>query len=140
MNRPRKRGNSIRERRLFEGVTEWIAQRSQGSGPRAEADARWPLLERFARISMRQYSIRYVPNQMDPASGRIIDSPLWPGLRDLLERHERLETTTSPPASGPKSEWFHLVAGREFLNPEPASQPSTRRILEELNVRSPGEE
>ena len=130
----------FKERRLFEGVTEWIARRSQVSGPGEPApDDRWPLLEKFARISMRQHSIRYVPDQMDPASRRIIDSPHWPMLRQLLERHDRLEVATSTPASGPKSEWFHLVAGAEFLNPTPASQPSTRRILDELCVGSPAE-
>ena len=53
---------------------------------------------------------------MDPASGKIIASPSWPDLRVLLEKHGRLEVNTSAPASGPKSEWFHLVAGAEFLN------------------------
>ena len=130
----------FKEKRLFKGVTEWISKRSQVSGQRhAVEDDRWPLLEKFARISMRQHSIRYVPDQMDPTSSRIINSGSWPRLRDLLKRHDRLEVTTSSAASGPKSEWFHLVAGEEFLNPERASQPSTRLILDELNVRSPGE-
>ena len=83
---------------------------------------------------MRQYSIRSVVDQMDPASGRIIASPHWPELRTLLEKYDRLEVSTTLRASGPKSEWFHLVAGEEFLSPGPASQESTRRILEELNV------
>ena len=130
----------FQEKRLFKGVTEWIAGRSQVSGQGHSAhDDRWPLLEKFARISMRQHSIRYVPDQMDPTSSRILNSRPWPRLRDLLVRHKRLEVTTSSAASGPKSEWFHLVAGEEFLNPERASQPSTRRILDELKVRSPGE-
>ena len=130
----------FKETRLFEGVTEWIAQRSQAFGPGDSApDDRWLLLEKFARISMRQYSIRSVPDQMDPASTRIIASSLWPGLRDLLNKHDRLEVYSTSSASGPRSEWFHLVAGEEFLNPERASQPSTRRILEELSVRSPME-
>ena len=73
---------------------------------------------------------------MDPASRRVIASPLWPELRTLLEKHGRLEVNKTLPASGPKSEWLHLVAGEEFLNPGPASQESTRRILEELNVHS----
>ena len=121
--------------RLSEGVSEWISQRSRVSGQSdAGPDDRWSLLEKFARISMRQYSVRSVPDLMDPASRRILASPLWPALRDLLERHERLETSSTRSASGPESEWFHLVAGAEFLNPEHASLPSTRRIFEELNV------
>ena len=127
----------FKETRLFEGVSDWMAQRSRVSGRNdAAPDERWYLLEKFARISMRQYSIRSVEDQMDPASGRIIASAQWPELRTLLERHDRLEVNKTLPASGPKSEWFHLVAGEEFLNPGQASQESTRRILEELNVDS----
>ena len=130
----------FKERRLFGGVTEWITRRSKVSGQGdAAPDNRWPLLEKFARISMRQHSIRSVPDQMDPASRRIIESHLWPALRDLLVRHERLEIATNSSASGPRSDWFHLVAGEEFLNPARASQPSTERILDELNVYSPAE-
>ena len=125
--------------RLYDGISEWIAQRSRTSvhgdaGP----DERWSLLEKFARISMRQYSIR-ATDEMDPVSKRILASPLWPELRTLLEKRDRLEVNRTHPASGPKSEWFHLVAGEEFLNPGPASQPSTHRILEELNVEIPVE-
>ena len=127
----------FKETRLFEGVSDWMSQRSRMSGRNdAAPDERWYLLEKFARISMRQYSIRSVEDQMDPASRRIIASAQWPELRTLLERHKRLEVDKTPPASGPKSEWFHLVAGEEFLNPGQASQASTRRILEELNVDS----
>ena len=61
---------------------------------------------------------------------------MWLELRKLLERHDRLKVNTTSPAAGPKSEWFHLVAGEEFLNPGPESQESTRHILEELNVGS----
>ena len=131
----------FKETRLHDrdGISEWIARRSRPSvhgdaGP----DERWPLLEKFARISMRQYSIR-ATDEMDPASKRILASPLWPQLRTLLEKHGRLEVNRTLPASGPKSEWFHLVAGEEFLNPGPASQPSTHRILEELNAETPVE-
>ena len=127
----------FKETRLFEGVSDWMARRSRVSGRNdAAADERWYLLEKFARISMRQYSIRSVEDQMDPASRRIIASAQWPELRTLLERHDRLEVNKTLPASGPKSEWFHLVSGEEFLNPGQASQASTRRILEELNVDS----
>ena len=124
-----------RESRLFEGTMDWIAQRSDTPGlDDTVPDERWHLLEKFARISMRQYSIRSVGDQMDHASRRILESAHWPDLRPLLERHGRLEVSTTLAASGPKSEWFHLVAGQEFLNPGPSSQESTRRILEELNA------
>ena len=128
----------VKENRLFnKEASDWIAGKTpmferNDTGP----DERWYLLEKFARISMRQYSIRSVVDQMDPASKKVIASPMWPKLRGLLERYNRLKVDTTPPASGPKSVWFHLVAGEEFLNPGPASQESTRRILEELNVGS----
>ena len=126
------------ERRLFEGVSDWITRRAPMSGRNeAHPDGRWRLLEKFARISMRQYAIRAITDQMDPASKKIIASPMWPELRELLERYGRLEVSTTVPAAGRKSEWFHLVAGEEFLNPGPTSQESTRRILEELNMGPP---
>ena len=127
----------FKEKRLFEGVSDWIAGRTPISDrDDTDPDERWNLLEKFARISMRQYSIRSIPDQMDPTSKKIIESRLWPSLRTLLESHDRLEVNATLPASGPRSEWFHLVAGEEFLNPGPTSQESTRRILEELNAGS----
>ena len=127
-----------KEDRLFgEEVSGWLKRRTAVSGRGdTDPDERWLLLEKFARISMRQYAIRSIEDQMDPASKKIITSPMWAGLRELLEKHDRLEVSTTRPASGPKSEWFHLVAGEEFLNPETVSQDSTRRIREELNVGS----
>ncbi len=132
---------NLKETRLHDKdrISEWIARRTRPSvHGDADPDERWPLLEKFARISMRQYSIR-ATDEMDPVSKRILASPLWPELRTLLEKHGRLEVNRTHPASGPKSEWLHLVAGEEFLNPGPASQPSTHRILEELNVEIPVE-
>ena len=128
----------FKEKRLSKKeVSSWIAGRTTRSGHGdADPDERWNLLEKFARISMRQYSIRSIPDQMDPTSKKIIASRLWPSLRTLLESHGRLEVNATLPASGPRSEWFHLVAGEEFLNPGPESQESTHRILEELNAGS----
>ena len=127
----------FKETRLFDGVSEWIEQRAlKSAGINSELDERWYLLEKFARISMRQYAIRSLEDQMDPASKKILASPLWPSLRELLERYERLEVDSGAPASGPRSEWYHLVAGSEFLNPSCATRHSTRRILEELNASS----
>ena len=121
--------------RLYEGISEWIAENSD-SEPHADTgpDERWHLLEKFARISMRQYSIRSGESHMDAASKRILRSPHWESLRALLEEHGRLEVTDTQPASGPRSMWFHLVAGYEFLNARGSVQDSTRRILEELNA------
>ena len=116
---------------------EWIERQSAKSAPLgqddSEPDERWYLLEKFARISMRQYSLRSGQKNDDPAARKILRSPLWPSLRDLLKRHERLEEHDTT-AAGPRSEWYHLVAGAEFLNPASAVQDSTRKILSELNV------
>ena len=128
----------LKENRLLkEAASNWIARRTEVSGREvAEPDERWRLLEKFARISMRQYAIRSIEGQMDPASKKIVTSPMWLDLRRLLEKYKRLKVDTTPSAAGPKSEWFHLVSGEEFLNPELPLQESTRCILAELNVGS----
>ena len=125
-------------RRAGPAVEKWIAERrpiSESNG--TEPDERLKVLYKFARVSMRQYAIRSEVDNNDPISRKIVGSKAWPALRALLERHERLDVDTSPSASGPNSEWFHLVAGPEFLNPERAARESTRLILQELNAGSP---
>ena len=128
----------FRETRWFGSPSDWIEKRTSipALAGRSEPnpDERWYLLEKFARISMRQYAIRSGKDNNDPAARTILDSYLWQGLRGLLERHGRLEIRDNPNAAGRRSEWFHLVAGAEFLNPGVAPQASTRKILEELNV------
>ena len=139
----------FKETRLFEGVSDWIAQKSRITGRNdADPDERWYLLEKFARITMRQNRVTYferlpsasysIPKVFtrDLASKRITASPFWPELRTLLEKYDRLRVGTRHVGDGLRLTWFHLVAAEEFLNPSPASQRSTRRILEELNVDS----
>ena len=128
-----KDGNPV----WIDSPSEWIERQSAKSAPfgqnGSEPDERWYLLEKFARISMRQHSIRSGQDNDDPAARRLLRSPLWPGLRDLLIRHGRLEEHDTT-AAGLKSRWCHLVAGAEFLNPTADVQDSTRKILSELNV------
>ena len=113
---------------------DWISARcTKAGGKDAKPDERLDLLYRFARISMRQYAIRSEPELNDPAARKIIKSRLWPDLRRLLEKYDRLELTGNT-AAGPRSDWFHLVAGAEFLYPESATLESTRAVLEELNA------
>ena len=109
------------------------ASMNQAGVDRADPDEKWHLLEKFARISMRQYSIRTGKDNDDPAAKSILRSPLWPDLRDLLQSHDRLEVHRNV-AAGPRSEWYHLVAGAEFLDPASADLDSTRQILAALNV------
>ena len=123
--------------RWLSSPSEWIEQQAAAPAPPdrdgPDPDEKWYLLEKFARISMRQYAIRSGQGNDDPASRKILRSPLWPGLRELLFRHDRLEVPDNE-AAGPKSEWFHLVAGAEFLDPTSDVQDSTRKILSELKV------
>lgn len=113
--------------------SDWFEQ-SASDPISSDPDQRWHLLEKFARISMRKYAIRSGKGNDDPAARRILDSDLWPDLRRLLEKHERLEVRNNPNAAGPKSEWFHLIAGEEFLIPDSSAKASTRSVLDELNV------
>ena len=123
--------------RWLDSPSEWIEQQAAASAPPdrdgPDPDERWCLLEKFARISMRQHVIRSGRDNDDPAAKRVLRSPFWPDLRELLFRHGRLEVLGNE-AAGPKSEWFHLVAGAEFLDPAAAVQDSTRKILSELSV------
>ena len=127
----------FKESRWFGRPSEWIEEKSAGQS-REEPDGRWYLLEKFARVSMRQYAIRSGKDNNDPAARTILESPWWPDLRRVLEAHGRLEIREDPDASGPKSMWFHLVAGAEFLNRGEARQGSTREILEAINVAAGG--
>ena len=116
---------------------EWLSERhSSPETADSDPDERLDLLYKFARISMRQYAIRSQLDNNDPISRKIIGSPFWPDLRKLLEKHGRLEVDESPTAAGPKSEWFHLVAGPEFLDPNHVTRDNTWLILEELNAGS----
>lgn len=126
--------------RWLDSPSEWIEQQSarpasmsQDGADRSDPDEKWHLLEKFARIAMRQYSIRAGKDNDDPAAKSILRSPLWPDLRDLLQSHGRLEVHRND-AAGPRSEWYHLVAGAEFLDPASADLDSTRQILAALNV------
>ena len=113
----------------------WIAERgSRFDHGEEEPNELWDLLYKFARISMRQYAIRSDADLSDLGARKVLGSPLWPELRTFLEKHERLEIVDKP-ASGPKSDWFHLVSGSEFLDPKRAASDNTKRILKELNVR-----
>ena len=125
----------FREQRWSGKPGDWLAERC--SGPNLddqEPNELWDLLNKFARISMRQYAIRSDADLSDPAARKILGSPLWPRLRAMLEKHNRLDIVDKP-ASGPKSDWFHLTSGFDFLHPQEATLESTKKILRELNVR-----
>ena len=122
-----------KQKRIFkDDISEWIKQGSRVLEKNdADLNERWFLLQKFARISMRQY---WIPtNSHLPVLRSVFLSPLWPDLRQLLERHKRLKSDATRHASGPR-EWLHLVAAEEFLKPGEAQQETTRLILEELNV------
>ena len=138
----------FRETRWRGAPSEWIEQKSllserNGSDP----DERWHLLEKLARLTLRQYAVWTGTRR--GAARKVFDSPHWPALRELLQAHGRLHALPwrrrsapvresggfiAPRVPGPKTEWLRLVAAAEFLNPETANQDSTRKILKELNV------
>ena len=125
-------------RRAAESPSAWMERRSSAKSSPESPDEKWHLLERFARISMRQYAIRSGKDNTDPAAKRILDSPVWPELRALLEHHKRLAVEANANAAGPKSHWFHLVAGWEFMNPQSPKRDSTKAILGVLKVGTGG--
>ena len=118
------------------GIEEWIERQSARPAPPGpdDPDKKWHLLEKYARISMRQYAIRGGKGNDDPAARRILGSPHWDDLEKLLKRHDRLEVDDKADAAGPRSKWYHLIAGAEFLDPTSAVQDSTKAILRELKV------
>ena len=114
---------------------DWIAEKCSRSGhDEPEPDERWELLQRFARVSLRQY---WISLQTKDRGQHIFKSPAWPGLRALLEKHNRLVTTRFFLGVHTAEKWerVHLVGAVEFLDPKSANQDSTREILEELNAR-----
>ena len=123
--------------RQIDSPSEWIKQQCSRPAPvgqdGSDPDEKWYLLEKLARISMRQYAIRSSQDNNDPTARRILRSPCWPSLCELLIRHDRLEVHEND-AAGPRSEWYHLVKGSEFLDPASAILDTTRKILSELNV------
>ena len=118
----------FREQRWSGNPMDWMAERCLRSDyDEQDPDEVWDLLYKFARISMRQYAIRSDAEVSDVAARKILLSPLWPQLRMLLEKYERLDIVDKP-ASGPRSDWFHLISGSEFLDPEHATLDSTKKI------------
>ena len=122
-------------RRYGPNANGWVSvRRTPSDEVDVESNESLELLHKFARISMRQYAIRSSIDLNDPPSRKILGSRHWPKLKALLQKHERLEVSDDRAASGPNSQWFHLIAGAEFLAPESATQVSTKRILEKLNA------
>lgn len=114
-------------------IKDWISGRSYKRATRIVPDPRWNILEKFARISMRQYWLR----TSDIEAKKLMRSQHWGDLVRLLKQHDRLQETSSKHAAGPSSIWLHLVDGREFLSfgeQEYSIRPSTQEILQELGV------
>ena len=116
-------------------IRNWISRRSYKRATQIVPDPRWNILEKFARISMRQYWLR----TSDIEAKKLMKSQHWGDLENLLKRYNRLQVTRSKHAAGPASAWLHLVDGREFLNFSEQGCPiqeSTKKILRELDVLS----
>ena len=117
-------------------IKEWISSlQNSVQYVNLPTNERYHLLEKLARLSMRQYWLR----DTDHEAKKLIQSEHWTPLRRLLEKYDRLKVKTNVPASGPSSRWFHLVDGREFLSVargEGDVNPSsnTQEILKELGL------
>lgn len=119
-------------------IKDWISRRSHKkmteiTAGRIITDPRWKILEKFARISMRQYWLR----TSDIEAIKLMKSDNWKDLVELLKRYDRLQETHRKHAAGPSSIWLHLVDGRDFLSFDEQGysvRSSTREILRELGV------
>lgn len=119
------------QRRNFDrsAIRQWVAERSSpGESPEAP-DKRWPLLEKLARMSMRSYWIF----DRDEAMEKLMRSPHWESLAELLQEHRRLEVTGNVDASGSSRLQFHLIAGQDFLQ-DAYTEESTSRIKSALGM------
>lgn len=118
-------------------IKSWISGRSDKGAMDIVPDPRWKVLEKYARISVKQYWQRTSDDEMV----RLIRSQHWEGLVELLNRYDRLRVKDHMDSSGPSksTNWLHLVDGREFLNFREQGYPiqeTTKKILQELNVPS----
>ena len=125
-----------------DSISDWLSSKKSKLPKRPAtgmADKRWSLLERFARLSMRRYWLR----ESDRETERLMRSPYWPELKELLKKHNRLVENDHMHMSGPRSAFLHLVNAYEFLNPDEPQETraqktrgSTREILRELGFQS----
>ena len=116
-------------------IKEWISScRNPVEYEDLPMNEEYRLLEKFARISMRQYWLRSI----DDEAKKLVGSEHWDPLCELLKRYDRLKVKDNVPAAGPPSRWFHLVGGRDFLSVvggnDTSSTPSTQDILKELGL------
>ena len=125
---------SAGKQKVFEPseIRDWMDGKFENEQSFKTPDKRWKLLEKFSRISLRQYWIR----DGDEDTRRITRSDHWDDLCDVLRYYGRLEMSEKVPASGRPTKWYHLVSGHEFLqydDPE-CLEESTVEILKKLDV------
>ena len=132
--RHRPTGTTENKKTLFNPteIREWMSSHQNPEKYTALSMSNgYYLLEKFARISMRQYWLR----STDREAKKLVRSEYWDQLRELLEAYDRLKVKNNVSAAGPPSLWFHLVKGHEFLDvvdEEDNVDPSTQKILQEL--------
>ncbi len=81
------------------------------------------LLEELNRRWIRRFYLHEDDLDDEPAFGH----PLWPALRDILDRYDRLERTVRA-TSGPKRELLHLKDPRSLLERRHADPKEQRKI------------
>ena len=93
----------------------WLEQHRPPAEGSIEVSEKWQLLLRIARVVNRQKWIRDVE---DDLAGRLLQNPLWPSVREVLENRNLLLVRESVDASGPRSSFYRLLQADDFLSPK----------------------
>ena len=120
-------------RKIFDPseIEEWIDSHSQSTEHVVSYDDRFELLEKLARMSMRQY---WMFDREGEGIKKLMRHEGWQSLVQLLLDSGRLKINPKVHAAGPACDKYHLVAGADFLERRPA-QESTVAILQALGVK-----
>lgn len=88
------------------GIDAWISAHSAHRGESPVENNATRLLERVARVFLRQFFIKSDP--LDPA-GRYLSEDLWPAIEEKLALAGRLRRTDRKDASGKRGEFIHII-------------------------------
>ena len=120
-------------RKIFDPskIEEWMNSHSRSTERAVSHDDRFELLEKLARMSMRQY---WMFDREGEGIKKLMKHEGWPSLVQLLQDNDRLKINPKVHAAGPACDKYHLVAGADFLEQDPV-QESTVTILQALSTK-----
>lgn len=120
-------------RKIFDPteIEKWIDSHSRSTGSIGSHDDRFELLEKLARMSMRQY---WMFDREGEGIKKLMRHEGWQSLVQLLLDNDRLKISNKVHAAGPACDKYHLVAGADFLARDP-DQKSTATILRALSTK-----